>query len=80
MIIQQAARNMIPPSSTPIRREFPFKLYKLLEDAESDGFAHMISWQEGGRSFRVHQPEVLFTSDILPQYFNQTKYKSFLRQ
>lgn len=67
------------PHVDPRQRTFPYKLYALLEDAEPNGFDHIISWQPGGKSFRVHQP-TLFAERILPQCFNQTRYKSFLRQ
>lgn len=60
-------------------RSFPFKLYHILEDAGIDGYSDIISWQVGGASFCVHKPEI-FTQDILPKCFKQTKYKSFLRQ
>ncbi len=61
------------------QRAFPYKLYALLESADARGFNDIISWQHGGRSFRVHQPKD-FTKYILPRCFKQSKYKSFLRQ
>jgi hypothetical protein len=67
------------PEVAPGQRAFPYKLYALLGDAEVNGFDNIISWQPGGKSFRVHQPKV-FTETVLPQCFKQTKYKSFLRQ
>jgi len=58
---------------------FPTKLHNLLENAESRGYANVISWQEGGTSFKVWNPEV-FVSTIMPKYFKQSKLKSFQRQ
>jgi HSF-type DNA-binding len=58
---------------------FPSRLYELLEDADKNGFDHIISWQHGGRSFKVHQPEY-FALHIMQSYFAQTKFKSFQRQ
>jgi len=58
---------------------FPRKLYQLLQNAESLGYSDVISWQAGGKSFKVHRPKVLEGS-ILPQHFKQSKFKSFLRQ
>jgi len=58
---------------------FPSKLYALLEDADAQGFADIISWQPGGKSFKVHQTSV-FSKTIMKSYFCQTKFKSFQRQ
>ncbi len=58
---------------------FPCKLYDLLEKADALGYSHIISWQQGGKSFRVWNSNLLEAS-ILPTHFKQSKYKSFLRQ
>lgn len=58
---------------------FPLKLHAMLEDAESKGFANIVSWQAGNKSFKVHDINS-FGGDIMPMYFNQTKFKSFQRQ
>ncbi len=58
---------------------FPSKLYALLNDAESEGFTKVISWQAGGRSFNVHKQDQ-FSNAIMQTYFSQTKFKSFQRQ
>ncbi len=58
---------------------FPTKLHNLLENAEKRGYANIISWQEGGTSFKVWNAEV-FVSTIMPKYFKQSKLKSFQRQ
>ena len=58
---------------------FPWKLYHMLEDVERRGMNDIVSWESGGRCFKVHQKQ-RFEHEIIPHYFNQTKYKSFLRQ
>lgn len=60
-------------------KTFPCKLYELLEKSDKLGYSHIISWQPGGKSFRVWKPKQLETS-ILPRHFKQSKFKSFLRQ
>jgi hypothetical protein len=62
------------PTST-----FPAKLHKMLDDAEENDFSDVVSWNNGGSSFKVHKP-MEFSDTIMPAYFNQTKYKSFQRQ
>ena len=51
----------------------------MLEDAENEGFAHIISWIPGGHGFKVHD-SVKFTALVLPKYFDQKHFKSFQRQ
>jgi hypothetical protein len=52
----------------------------MLEDmATTVGHESIVSWQPHGEAFRVHMPEV-FARNVMPRYFNQTKYKSFQRQ
>jgi hypothetical protein len=40
---------------------------------------NVVSWVSHGKAFKVHNVPV-FVSEILPLFFNQTKYKSFQRQ
>jgi hypothetical protein len=58
---------------------FPFKLYEMLQDAEKEGDTCIVSWRHHGNAFTVHEPAV-FCENIMPYYFNQSKYKSFQRQ
>jgi len=58
---------------------FPFKLHRLLEDAEKNGHASIISWTPSGRAFKIHKPKE-FAALVMPRYFDQTKYRSFQRQ
>lgn len=83
------ARHHLDPSSAgetiqnnPRREKslsFPRKLHSMLEAASQKNFEHVVSWQPGGKSFKVHNPK-RFTAEIMKTYFNQTKYKSFQRQ
>jgi len=61
------------------KTSFPWKLYKLLDEAEFQGHDHVVSWLTGGKAFKVHKPDV-FCSAIMINYFKQTKFKSFTRQ
>jgi hypothetical protein len=65
---------LLPPTS------FPSQLHLLLDDAEIQGFSHVVSWLERGTMFKVHKTKE-FADHIMPCYFkNQTRYKSFQRQ
>jgi hypothetical protein len=58
---------------------FPWKVHDMLQEAESNNFAHIVSWEPDGVSFRVRKSDE-FVTTIMPLYFNQTKYESFRRQ
>ena len=58
---------------------FPWRLHDMLEDAERNHFTKVVSWELGGKGFKVHNHE-MFLDDIMPLYFDQTKYESFRRQ
>ena len=62
-----------------LRQPFPVKVYEMLENADEKQFSHIVSWNEVGTGFMVHNKD-LFTKEIVPHYFNLTKYKSFQRQ
>jgi hypothetical protein len=62
-----------------IKLPFPWKLHRLLEDVEKDGNAHIVSWLPDGKGFKVHKPRE-FRENIMKAYFNQTRFKSFIRQ
>lgn len=61
-----------------MQTHFPTVMYDILEEAESNGHAHVISWCNDGLSFKIHNPDQMVP--ILQNYFSQTKYKSFIRQ
>jgi hypothetical protein len=59
---------------------FPRKLYRLLEDCESNPeYQSIVSWSMDGKTFKVHCKK-RFVAAILPNYFDQTQYASFRRQ
>ena len=58
---------------------FPYKLHEMLEEAHSKGFTHIVSWCLDGTGFKVHAHD-LFLSQVMPRYFDQSKYESFRRQ
>ena len=58
---------------------FPNKLYDMLEKAELEGFDHVICWERNGKAFFIKDP-IILENEVLPRFFNQTKYRSFLRQ
>jgi hypothetical protein len=51
----------------------------MLADAAKSGFSDIVCWLHGGATFKVQDPS-RFTEEVMPKYFNQRKYKSFLRQ
>ena len=51
----------------------------MLDKAETEGFDHIICWEPNGKGFRIKDPALL-ENKILPRFFKQTKYRSFLRQ
>jgi hypothetical protein len=71
--------NIQGSSSNDEGLSFPLKLHAMLDDAETKDFSHIVSWQPGNKSFRVHDVNA-FGGEVMPQYFNQTKFKSFQRQ
>lgn len=66
-----------PSPSTQIC--FPWKLHRILDDADSKGFNHIIAWVPTQNGFKVHKTKE-FDEEIMPKYFDKTKYKSFQRQ
>lgn len=58
------------------RKTFPSKLFEILTH---DEFSSIISWMQHGRSWKVHD-QGQFEKNIMPQFFQQTKFASFARQ
>ena len=58
---------------------FPIKLYSLLQRSETDGYSNTISWVNHGRAFKISDQNI-FVKNIMPMYFYQTKWSSFIRQ
>lgn len=62
-----------------ISASFPLKLHCILDKLESEGSRDIISWLPHGRAFLVYSVDRL-VDELMPQYFNQSKYSSFQRQ
>lgn len=60
-------------------RKFPWILHRLMEEAERENRQDVIAWMPSGNAFIVRKRDV-FMKEILPRYFRQTKFKSFVRQ
>jgi hypothetical protein len=60
---------------------FPLKLHEMLKWAEKEGYHSVVSWLPGEpqNSFKVHRKDE-FVCQIMPRFFKQTQYKSFIRQ
>ena len=74
----------LPSRALPRRQRnaklpFPWKVYEMLENVDKEGLSNIVSWLPHGKSFRVHK-EKEFVSDVMPKYFNQSKFTSFTRQ
>ena len=69
-----------PTSVKVSHTSFPYKLYELLEDAETQGFDHIVSWLPCGTALKVHSQRRFEEEGIMSRYFKQTRYKSFQKQ
>lgn len=58
---------------------FPWKLHIMLDAMDETGDKSIVCWQPHGRAFMVHKPKD-FVQEVMPHFFNQTKYASFQRQ
>lgn len=58
---------------------FPSKLFDMLQDAEREGHAHIISFLPDGKAFMIHKPEAL-AHDVLPKYFRTSRLSSLQKQ
>jgi hypothetical protein len=58
--------------------QFPWKLHRILEHTEKSGQDSIVSWLPDGTSFRIHLKKE-FSEQIMPTFFNTTKFKSFQR-
>ena len=63
-------------SPKEIKKSFPGMLREILSD---DEHAHIISWSHSGKHFVIHDIH-LFTTVILPKYFRQVIFRSFVRK
>ena len=61
------------------RKTFPSRLYNLVDNAESEGYDHIISWTEDGRAF-ILKDITLLEEIVLPKHFGHRKIRSLKRQ
>jgi len=58
---------------------FPFKLHAILDNAPTEGYDSIVSWdRECENGFKVHDREA-FVNHIIPIFFKHSKYRSFQR-
>jgi len=78
---RECATELSPIASGAVsEHNFPRKLYRLLEDCETNAHVQsIVSWSEDGTYFKVLWKQK-FVEDILPNYFDQSQYASFRRQ
>jgi len=60
-------------------KRFPCVLHQMLGEIEEIGLSHIISWSPHGRAFVVNDVEG-FVTQVMPRYFKQSRFSSFLRQ
>lgn len=58
---------------------FPEKLYRMMEDMESEGRTDVISFSPSGTSLFIHRAETL-SAEVLPRFFRHSSIASFKRQ
>ena len=61
---------------TSLISPFLLQLMNLLSTPE---YESIIGWSECGTMFTIHNPKA-FVADVLPQFFKQAKFTSFLRK
>jgi hypothetical protein len=66
-------------ASAAALEKFPLKLYRMLDDAETNGDDSIVSFFPHGRAFAIHKPRE-FVSELMPKYFSTTRMSSFQRQ
>mmetsp|Transcript_3099 Transcript_3099/g.4695 ORF Transcript_3099/g.4695 Transcript_3099/m.4695 type:complete len:256 (-) Transcript_3099:14-781(-) len=70
---------MAKSSKKSNRLTFPVRLHGLLTQAPKFGVDHIISWDDEGTKFLIHDQDQ-FNYKILPNIFRQSKFASFRRQ
>jgi hypothetical protein len=77
--MEAQSRSALPGSD--YANQFPCRLHQMLKEVADEGLDSIISWLPGQQqnTFKVHKKDE-FVDQVMPRFFNQTKYKSFLRQ
>jgi len=77
--ISEKEKSLTPEKGqSPFMKKFPYQLHRLLEQADTEGYAHIISWLPGNKAFKVHKKKE-FAEKVLPKHFQTSTYKSFQR-
>lgn len=58
---------------------FPVKLHRLIENSKAEGYSNIISWQQNGRSFKIHNTNK-FLKEVVNRVFAVTNFAFFVRQ
>jgi HSF-type DNA-binding len=69
----------IKASRGGVHNPFPTVLHNMMEQADAQDFANIVSWQPHGRAFLIHDPKG-FVQHVLPMFFKHSKISSFQRQ
>lgn len=72
----EVPQNVTCKNPKQLRGTVPEDLRRMLEDAEHEGNARIVSWLPHGRAFKVHD-KVAFVNQILPRYFKVSKFTYF---
>jgi hypothetical protein len=59
--------------------KFPFRLWDMLDEAEKEGWEHIICWLPEGDGFRILDANA-FAKNVMTRYFTMRHFKSFQRQ
>lgn len=58
---------------------FPQKLFRMIEEADTEGKEDVVSFFPHGRAFAIHKPRT-FITEFMPRYFSTSRMSSFQRQ
>ena len=79
-------KDIVSPIATPSAQRkntteqqmtFPYKLFQMLEYACDSEFSSACYWAEDGSAFVIRNKTVMM-KELVPKFFNQTKYRSFV--
>jgi len=73
--ISKKSEPLALPKKSSVR-SFPATLLSIVSNPEYD---HIISWLPSGEAFSIHRRKE-FESEILPKYFRQARFHSFVRK
>lgn len=88
---QRIERGPEPPGPDPLesapkefdiealQQTFPVKLFRILQNAEEEGYDDVISFSSDGLSFRIHDRK-RFAAEVVPKFSNHNSMASFRRQ